>query len=200
MKIAIVSAFLAPTAAAFSPRAFSLRKATFLRSGDEFTVGVLGDLHIDPRKMEDYVTGHEQWMPILNEAKEKHGNVALVSLGDLGESKNCDHNPDNPSELFAGTTICHELAAEYLSSFEVPYEVVGGNHGKLTELLESRCFFASYSSVQLCQTEARFVYTLAASVQQVPSLLQGVLENLISLKVLMLLDVVSSVGAMHIKR
>ena len=95
----------------------------------EFTVGILGDLHIDPRKMEDYYTGREQWIPIFEEAKAQHGNVALVSLGDLGESKYCDHNPDNPSELFAGTTICHEMAAEYLNSFGVPYEVVGGNHG-----------------------------------------------------------------------
>ena len=49
-------------------------------------------------------------------------------MGDLGESKNCDHNPANPSELFAGTSLCHQMAAEYLSSFDVPYEVIGGNH------------------------------------------------------------------------
>ena len=54
--------------------------------------------------------------------------MALVSLGDLGESKNCDHNPDNPFELYAGTTQCHATAAEYLNSFGVPYEVIGGNH------------------------------------------------------------------------
>jgi hypothetical protein len=65
-------------------------------------VGILGDLHIDPRKMEDYETGREHWLPIFEEAKNEHGNVALVSLGDLGESKNCGHNPSNPSELFAG--------------------------------------------------------------------------------------------------
>jgi len=51
-----------------------------------------------------------------------------VSLGDLGESKNCGHNPESDSELFAGTTKCHEMAAEFLGSFGVPYEVVGGNH------------------------------------------------------------------------
>ena len=38
-------------------------------------IGVLGDLHMDPRKMEDYVTGREQWLPILEEAKASHGNV-----------------------------------------------------------------------------------------------------------------------------
>jgi hypothetical protein len=93
-----------------------------------FRVGILGDLHIDPRKMEDYGEGHDHWFPILEEAKKIHGNVALVSLGDLGESKNCDHNPNMPTELYAGTTVCHETAAEYLSSFDVPYEVIGGNH------------------------------------------------------------------------
>jgi len=97
-------------------------------AADEFFVGVLGDLHIDPRKMEDYETGREQWKPLFEGAKNEHGNVALVSLGDLGESKNCDHNPENPSELFAGTSLCHEIASEYLGSFGVPYEVVGGNH------------------------------------------------------------------------
>ena len=95
-----------------------------------FIVPILGDLHIDPRKMEDYSTGREHIKSIINDAKSKVGNdnVALVSLGDLGESKNCDHNPDNPFELFAGTSKCHTLAADFLNSFDVPYEVIGGNH------------------------------------------------------------------------
>ncbi|KAL7484187.1 hypothetical protein ACHAW6_009831 [Cyclotella cf. meneghiniana] len=95
-----------------------------------FVVGILGDLHIDPRKMEDYEIGRQHFVSLFDEAKSTLGQdrVALVSLGDLGESKNCDHNPDNPFELFAGTTICHAMAAEYLSSFGVPYEVIGGNH------------------------------------------------------------------------
>ena len=93
-----------------------------------FRVGILGDLRIDPRKLDDYEKGREHFLPILEEGVKKHGNVAIVSLGDLGESKYCDHNDVNPSELFAGTTLCHEMAAEYLSSFGVPYEVIGGNH------------------------------------------------------------------------
>ena len=36
--------------------------------------------------------------------------------------------PHETDELFAGTTACHELAAKFLSSFDVPYEVIGGNH------------------------------------------------------------------------
>jgi hypothetical protein len=95
-------------------------------STSKFSVGVLGDLHLDPRKMEDYETGKQQWLGTLNKAKEEHGNVALVSLGDLGESKSV--RPDETDELFAGTTECHKLAAEYLGSFGVPYEVIGGNH------------------------------------------------------------------------
>ena len=93
-----------------------------------FLVGILGDLHIDPRKYDEYTEGRSHWVPIFERAKQAHGNTALISLGDLGESKNCAHNPNNPSELFAGTTACHELAAEFLSSFGVPYEVIGGNH------------------------------------------------------------------------
>ena len=136
MNTRVYSLFLlavtTPSVAAFTPQRQPFLRTSLRKMGldtQEFTVGILGDLHIDPRKMEDYYTGREQWMPIFEEAKQKHGNVALVSLGDLGESKNCDHNPNNPSELFAGTTICHEMAAEYLGSFGVPYEVVGGNHG-----------------------------------------------------------------------
>ena len=117
------TAFTAPT---------STRRASALRndlSSDNFAVGILGDLHIDPRTMDDYYTGREQWVKVLNEAKEtKDGNVALVSLGDLGESKSV--RPEETHELFAGTTECHELAAEFLQGFGVPYEVVGGNHGR----------------------------------------------------------------------
>ena len=86
--------------------------ALFLIASSGFTVGVLGDLHLDPRKMEDYETGKVQWMPHLKEAQEKHGNVAMVSLGDLGESKSV--RPAETNELFAGTTECHQLAAKFL--------------------------------------------------------------------------------------
>jgi hypothetical protein len=93
---------------------------------DEYVVGILGDLHIDPRKMEDYYKGREHFLPICEDAKSRGVATALVSLGDLGESKSV--RPEETQELFAGTTECHELAAEFLSSFGVPYEVIGGNH------------------------------------------------------------------------
>ena len=123
MKLSFV--LLAPTALAFQPASF-VRRSSSLFSADEFVVGILGDLHMDPRVLEDYETGRSHWLPVFEEAKEKHGNVALVSLGDLGESKSV--RPKETSELFAGTTECHMLAAEFLGSFGVPYEVVGGNH------------------------------------------------------------------------
>lgn len=107
---------------------YEFRNEKYADDPSAFLVGIVGDLHIDPRKMDDYATGRSHLLPIFEEAKDTHGNVALCSLGDLGESKNCDHNPANPSELYAGTTACHELAAEYLGSFGVPYEVIGGNH------------------------------------------------------------------------
>ena len=124
MRILIV---LPAVATAFTMPSTAPRRATFLQAGAEFTVGVLGDLHMDPRKMEDYEIGHSQMVPIFEEAKSKHGNVALVSLGDLGESKSV--RPKETSELFAGTTECHMLAAEFLGSFGVPYEVIGGTKG-----------------------------------------------------------------------
>lgn len=81
--------------------------------------------------------GRSHFLPIFEEGKAKHGNVALVSLGDLGESKSV--RPEETSELFAGTTECHEMAAEFLGSFGVPYDVVGGNHD-LEGLDEVRLF------------------------------------------------------------
>ena len=95
---------------------------------DEYVVGILGDLHIDPRKMEDYAVGKRHFESIFDMAKSENKGVAMVSLGDLGESKNCGHNPESDSELFAGTTLCHEMASNFLGSFGVPYDVVGGNH------------------------------------------------------------------------
>jgi hypothetical protein len=122
-------ALFLPTAAAFAPAANRATRSTSLNAGsDEFVVGILGDLHIDPRKMEDYATGKSHFEPIFAGAKSDGKGVSLVSLGDLGESKNCEHNPESDSELFAGTTQCHEMAAEFLGSFGVPYDVVGGNH------------------------------------------------------------------------
>ena len=97
-----------------------------LPGSDEFTVAILGDLHLDPRKMEDYYAGRDHFLPIIEDAKSRGVETALVSLGDLGESKSVQ--PEETDELFAGTTACHELAAEFLSSFDVPYEVIGGNH------------------------------------------------------------------------
>ena len=93
---------------------------------NQFCIAVLGDLHMDPRKMVDYVDAHNQVVPILQDAQSRGVETAVVSLGDLGESKSVD--PENTAELFAGTTACHELAAEYLSSFGTDYEVIGGNH------------------------------------------------------------------------
>jgi len=90
-----------------------------------FTACILGDLHIDPRYMEDYYSGREHFEKIIEEDKAKGIPVGVCSLGDPGESKAVE---PNTSELFAGTTRCHEAAAEYLGSFGVPYEVVGGNH------------------------------------------------------------------------
>lgn len=145
----VVNAFVQPSSSFTSARLFaSLNGDNKINGGEEaaptvgtvssddpysFVVPVLGDLHIDPRKMEDYEVGREHIKKIIQDAKSKlkrDDGVAIVSLGDLGESKNCDHNEDNPFELFAGTTKCHEMAAEFLGSFgdNVPYEVIGGNH------------------------------------------------------------------------
>lgn len=128
VKCLVAAALAIKAASAFTP---ILRKGGSLKSlhasASDFTVGVLGDLHIDPRKMEDYYTGRDHMLNVFEETRKEHGNIAVVSLGDLGESKSV--RPEETNELFAGTTECHEMAAEFLGSFGVPYELVGGNHG-----------------------------------------------------------------------
>ena len=62
-----------------------------------FTLAILGDLHMDPRKMEDYETGRGHVVPILDDAKNRGVKTALVSLGDLGESKSV--RPEETAEL-----------------------------------------------------------------------------------------------------
>ena len=93
---------------------------------EAFLLAILGDLHLDPRKMEDYEVGRSHFEPIIQDAKKAGISTTVVSLGDLGESKSV--YPDRTDELFAGTTECHELANQFLSSFGAPYEVIGGNH------------------------------------------------------------------------
>ena len=92
-------------------------------SDDEYTIAILGDLHLDPRFMDDHIEGRKHFSTILEDGNKK--NSCVVSLGDLGESKSV---VEGSSELFAGTTGCFNLAREFLDGFKVPFEVVGGNH------------------------------------------------------------------------
>lgn len=129
MKCGIALLTILSTAAAFMqkaslnlrPNASIQKKSSFSMSADEYTIAILGDLHLDPRFMDDHVEGREHFKKILDGKK----NTAVVSLGDLGESKPV---VDGSSELFAGTTGCLKLAREFLDGFGVPFEVVGGNH------------------------------------------------------------------------
>ena len=94
-----------------------------MSSYDKYTIAILGDLHLDPRFMDDHVEGREHFLKILEDGNRP--NSCVVSLGDLGESK-----PVYPetAELFAGTSKCFQLSRDYLDGFKVPFEVVGGNH------------------------------------------------------------------------
>jgi len=85
-----------------------------------YTIGILGDLHVDPRDLEHTMEGREHMKSHLKDAPNKF----LVSLGDLGESKDCTQT----QQLYAGTTDCFNLVRDYLDGFETPFDVVGGNH------------------------------------------------------------------------
>jgi hypothetical protein len=72
-----------------------------LNDPNDYTLAILGDLHLDPRYMNDHEIGRNHFLSIIN---DKDGNLkpntCVVSLGDLGESKSV--YPDKTKELFAG--------------------------------------------------------------------------------------------------
>lgn len=100
----------------------SLKAVPTLPEGkNNFAFGVLGDLHVDPRDMDDTYEAREHIKAALG---EEAGSKFVVSLGDLGESKDCT----GTGELFSGTSACFELIADYLGGMGVDYDIVGGNH------------------------------------------------------------------------
>jgi hypothetical protein len=128
MNAVITAALLLPSLAFHPIKSISanLRRHA-LRMADEYTFAVLGDLHLDPRYMEDHYAGREHIKKFLIDENGKPlPRTAVVSVGDLGESKSV--SPETTKELFAGTSGCFKLAREYLDGFGVPFDVVGGNH------------------------------------------------------------------------
>ncbi len=89
-------------------------------TGDEFTLAVLGDLHLDPRDLDDVFEGRDHIKAVLNQGP----NPFVASLGDLGESKDCTQT----QQLFSGTTPCFNLVKDFLDGFGHPWDCVGGNH------------------------------------------------------------------------
>jgi hypothetical protein len=87
-----------------------------------FSLGILGDLHMDPRDLGHSMEGREHMKAVLQDPSAP--KPFLVSLGDLGESKDCNET----KQLFSGTTDCFNLVKEFLDGFETPYDIVGGNH------------------------------------------------------------------------
>ena len=71
---------------------------------------------VDPRDLDHTMEGREHM--------KAHNPDFVVSLGDLGESKDCTES----KQLYAGTTPCFKLVRDYFDGFGVPFDVVGGNH------------------------------------------------------------------------
>jgi hypothetical protein len=78
----------------------------------EFSIGILGDLHLDEADMALHNIGRDQMAKILEGAVNPH----LVSLGDLGAYGS------------AGTTKSFDSSKEYLGSFGADFDIVTGNH------------------------------------------------------------------------
>jgi len=90
-------------------------------TSDEYTIAVLGDLHLDPRDLDHSFLGRDHFKEIFAATDTAK---FVVSLGDLGESKDCTGS----GSLFAGTTECFKLAHDFLDGFGPQFDVVGGNH------------------------------------------------------------------------
>mmetsp|Transcript_5712 Transcript_5712/g.16872 ORF Transcript_5712/g.16872 Transcript_5712/m.16872 type:complete len:551 (-) Transcript_5712:54-1706(-) len=109
------AAFVAPSAARVRSNPLSATES--LPEGKhEYRIGILGDLHVDPRDLDHTFEGREHM--------KSHNPDFIVSLGDLGESKDCTES----KQLYAGTSECFTLVREYLDGFDVPFDLVGGNH------------------------------------------------------------------------
>jgi len=96
------------------------RSIVTMSKGDEYTLAILGDLHLDPRDLDQSYEGRGHMKAILDEGP----NPFVVSLGDLGESKDCTQT----QQLFSGTSECFKLTREFFDGFGHPFDVVGGNH------------------------------------------------------------------------
>merc|ERR1719247_1480751 len=117
----------AASVSAFSPqpvqsRAAAARSAAaaMQATGTDFTLAILGDLHLDPRDLDHSYEGRSHMNTLLEGAP----NPFVVSLGDLGESKDCTQT----QQLFSGTSECFKLSKDFLDGFAAPFDVVGGNH------------------------------------------------------------------------
>jgi len=84
---------------------------------DEWSVAVLGDLHLDPRDMDLHNEARSQLKELLDKDKDKAGcSRHMVSLGDVGAYGS------------AGTTESFKFTHEWLAGFGCPYDIVTGNH------------------------------------------------------------------------
>jgi len=114
-------ALQAPQASRVATSRASRASCATMAEPDEYCVAVLGDLHLDPRDLDHSFLGRDHFKAIL---AESDAGKFVVSLGDLGESKDCTGS----GSLFAGTTECFKLAADFLGGFGPNFDVVGGNH------------------------------------------------------------------------
>ena len=76
---------------------------------------------MDPRDLDHSYEGRSHFKEIFDSADTEK---FVVSLGDLGESKDCTGS----GSLFAGTSECFKLCRDFLDGFGASFDVVGGNH------------------------------------------------------------------------
>lgn len=148
------SGFVTPISTA---RSLTTRSTSRLRAMDptnpEFVLGVLGDLHLNPKEMKDHEEARDTIIHHIENESFLHetSNVHLVSLGDLGAYGS------------AGTTTCFEHAKEYLDGYSIPYSVLAGNHDlegldEFTtdeENLSAFCASFGMDTPQFCKEVAR---------------------------------------------
>lgn len=88
-----------------------------------FTLGILGDLHLSPdRQMRLFEEAKDQLVTVLESQQAKLGGgtacqAGLIQLGDVG---GYHHQP--------GSLACFQRCRDWLAGFDLPVALITGNH------------------------------------------------------------------------
>jgi len=99
------------------------KKLEDMKPQSDFTLAVLGDLHLNPQTMQCHLAARAELKSILADSS----NPVVVSVGDLGDKYENMVYPDG-QQASAGSSASFSYARDFLDGFDHPYELITGNH------------------------------------------------------------------------